>query len=79
MNPDTQKLRDLFAQTRTSRHWARVYLKSGEVLEAYADCWTYVTIDDDEDVDAISFIQRDGTRCDIGGVEIDRFEILEAR
>lgn len=79
LNPDCQKLQDLFEQTRESKHWARIYCKNGEVFEAYADCWTYVTIGDDEDVDAMLFVKRDGTLEEVGGVEIDRFEILEPR
>ena len=79
LNPDLQRLQDLFEQTRVSRHWARIYLKNGNVVEAYADCWTYVTIDEDEDIDAISFVQRDGTRNDISGGEINSLEILESR
>ncbi len=76
-NPDTQKLVDI--EKAGEDHWIRVYCKDGEVFEAIPDCMTYVTIGDDEDVDAMSFILRDGSGYDVGGVEIDRFEVLEPR
>ena len=79
LNTDCQKLQDLFEQTRESKHWARIYCTDGEVFEGYADCWTYTTIGDDEDVNAMRFIRRDGSGYAVAGVEIDRFEVLEPR
>lgn len=79
LNPDSQKLQDLFEQTRESKHWARIYCKDGTAFEAYADCWTYVTIGDDEDVDAMLFCLRDGSYREAAGVQIDHFEVLEER
>ena len=84
LNQDSQKLQDLFEQTRVSKHWARIYCKKDSVFhgrgfEGYADCWTYTTIGDDEDVDAMRFIRRDGTGYTVAGVDIDHFEVLEPR
>ena len=84
LNQDSQKLQDLFEQTRVSKHWARIYCKKdsafhGKVFEGYADCWTYVTIGDDEDVDAMLFRLRDGSYREIAGVGIGHFEVLEPR
>ena len=78
-NSDTQILHDIFEQTRTEPHWARVFCKDGEIFEGYADCMTYDTVDDDDDVDALRFILRDGRGYTVAGTEIDRFEILESR
>lgn len=78
-NADTQKLIDIFEQTRTARNWARIRCKDGKVLEAYADCFTYETVGDDEDVDALLLELRDGTNCIIIGDDVESFEILEAR
>lgn len=76
-NPDVQKLIDI--ESAGANNWFRIYCKNGKVFEAWPDCWTYVTIGDDEDVDAMLFVQRDGTLKEVGGVEIDRFEVLEPR
>lgn len=78
-NSDTQILQDIFEQTRTAPHWARIFCKDGETFEGYADCMTYDAIGDDEDVDALRFILRDGRGYTVAGVAIDRFEILESR
>lgn len=79
LNPDSQKLQDLIAQTRFSPHWARVYCKDGAIFEGDADCWTYTAIGGDEDVDALRFVLRDGRGYTVAGVDIDRFEVLEPR
>ena len=76
-NTDTQKLVDI--EKAGAKNWLRIYCKDGETFEAFPDCWSYITIGDDEDVDAIAFICRDGAGYVVGGVEIDRFEVLEAR
>lgn len=76
-NADTQKLVDI--ETSGKNHWLRIFCKDGEIFDAYVDCETYVTIGDDEDVDALSFTKRDGSGYDVAGVEIDRFEVLEKR
>lgn len=79
LNPDSQKLQDIFEQTRGSRHWARIYCKDGDVFEGYADCWTYETVGDDEDADAMLFVLRNGSLRQIAGAHIERFEVLESR
>lgn len=76
-NPDTQKLIDI--EDTGGEYWLRIFLKGGDVVEGCPDCLTYVTIGDDEDVDAMSFNLRDGTGLDIAGMQIDHFEILEKR
>lgn len=76
-NPDIQKLIDIDKIGRG--YWLKVYCTDGEVFEGYADCWTYTTIGDDEDVNAMRFIRRDGSGYAVAGVEIDRFEVLEPR
>lgn len=78
-NADTQKLIDIFENTRTKKNWAKIYCKDGDVLEAYADCFTYETVGDDEDVDALLLELRDGTNCVIIGDDVESFEILEKR
>lgn len=78
-NPDTQILLDIFDQTRTSPHWARIFCRDGEVFEGHADCMTYDSIDDDDDVDALRFILRNGKGYTVAGIDIDHFEILEPR
>ena len=74
-NPDIQKLIDIDKIGRG--YWLKIYCTDGEVFEGYADCWTYTTIGDDEDVNAMRFIRRDGSGYAVAGVEIDRFEVLE--
>ena len=76
-NPDVQKL--IAIDGVGSNYWLRIHCTDGEVFEGYADCWTYTTIGDDEDVDAIRFIRRDGTGYAVAGAEIDYFEVLEER
>ena len=76
-NPDIQKLIDIDKIGRG--YWPKVYCTDGEVFEGYADCWTYTTIGDDEDVNAMRFIRRDGSGYAVAGVDIDRFEVLEPR
>lgn len=76
-NPDIQKLIDIDKIGRG--YWLKIYCTDGEVFEGYADCWTYTTIGDDEDVNAMRFIRRDGSGYAVAGVEIDRFEVLEPR
>lgn len=76
-NSDIQKLIDI--DEIGSGYWLKIYCTDGEVFEGYADCWTYTTIGDDEDVDAMRFIQRDGSGYAVAGVEIDHFEVLEPR
>ena len=74
-NPNTQKLFDI--EDAGENNWLRIYCKNREVFEALPDCLTYTTIGDDEDVDAMRFIRRDGTGYAVAGVSIDRFEVLE--
>ena len=80
-NPDTQKLFDIAKVGKSN--WIRVYCKDGEVFEAWPDCFTYVPTeednDDDYDLPALLFKMRNGRYCEVAGVEIDRFEILEPR
>lgn len=76
-NPGVQKLIAIDEIGRN--YWLRIHCTDGEVFEGYADCWTYTTIGDDEDVSAIRFIRRDGTGYPVAGVEIDHFEVLGPR
>lgn len=76
-NPDVQKLVDIDNVGRN--YWLRIHCTDGEVFEGYADCWTYLTAEDDEDVDAMLFCLRDGGYREIAGTEIEQFEILERR
>lgn len=75
--PEIQMLYDV--EDAGEDHWLRIYCKFGEVFEAYADCMTTTTIGDDEDVDAMLFVRRDGNWYVVAGVDIDHFEILEPR
>lgn len=77
--PDSQKLYELFQQTRESRHWARIFCKDGHEIEAFADCWTWIEDDDGDDLPAMCFVRRDGSLYELTGAEIDRFDILESR
>ena len=76
-NPDTQKLVDI--ERAGEKNWLRIHCKDGEVFEAYPDFWSHITVGDDEDVDAIAFMCRDGTGYVVAGAEIDHFEVLEER
>lgn len=80
-NPDTQKLVDIAKVGKSN--WVRVYCKDGDVFEAWPDCFTYVPTeednDDDYDLPALLFKMRNGRYCEVAGVEIDRFEVLEPR
>ena len=78
-NADTQKLVDIFEATRTNRNWARIQCKDGKAIEAFADCFMYETVGDDEDVDALLLELRDGTNCVIIGEDVESFEVLEKR
>lgn len=60
-------------------NWLRIHCRDGTELEGYPDCWTYVTVGEDEDVEALSFTLRKGIGRDLAGAEIDRFEALEPR
>lgn len=75
--PEIQLLFDI--EVAGENNWLRIYCRNGLVFEGYPECSTYVTVDEDEDVDALSFVLRKGMGRDIGGIEIDHFEILEPR
>lgn len=77
LNRDAQILADI--QDSGEGRWVRVYCKDGSTFEGYVSCWTWVTVGDDEDADALLFVQRDGSLIEAAGAEIDRFEALEAR
>lgn len=77
LNRDAQILADI--QDNSKGRWVCVYLKDGTAFEGYADCWTWTTVGDDEDADALLFVQRDGSLMEAAGAEIDRFEVLEER
>lgn len=78
-NADTQKLIDIFEKTRTERNWARIHCKCGKVIEAFADCFMYETVGDDENVDALLLELRDGTNYIVIGADIESFEIIGKR
>lgn len=75
--PSTQILIDI--ESASEKNWVKVNCKDGRKIEAYADCFTLDTIGDDEDVDALLMILRDGTYYTVAGVDIESFEILEER
>ena len=77
LNRDAQILADI--QDTGKGRWVRVHRKDGTSFEGYTDCWTWTTFGDDEDADALLFVQRDGSLMEAAGAEIDRFEVLEAR
>ena len=77
LNRDAKILADI--QDSSKGRWVRVHCKDGSTFEGYVSCWTWVTVGDDEDADALLFIQRDGSLIEAAGAEIDRFEVLEAR
>ena len=60
-------------------NWLRIHCKNGTEFEGYPDCWTYVTLGEDEDVEVLSFTLRKGIGRDVAGAEIERFEVLEPR
>ena len=60
-------------------NWLRIHCKDGTEFEGYPDCGTYVTLGEDEDVEAFSFTLRKGIGRDVVGVEIECFEVLETR
>ena len=77
IDADIKKLSEI-AKVGAS-NWLRIRCKDGTEFEGYPDCWTYVSIGDDEDVEAISFTLRKGIGRDIAGAEIESFEVLEAK
>lgn len=56
-----------------------MHCKDGTEFEGYPDCWTYVTLGEEEDVEALSFTLRKGIGRDVAGVESEGFEVLEPR
>lgn len=77
LNRDAQILADI--QDGSEGRWVRVYRKDGTEFEGYVSCWTWTTVGDDEDADALLFVQRDNSLMEAAGAEIDRFEVLETR
>ena len=77
LNRDAQMLADI--QDNSKGKWVRVFLKNGSTFEGYVSCWTWTTVGDDEDADALLFVQRNGDLTEAAGVEIESFEVLEAR
>lgn len=77
LNRDAQILADI--QDGSEGRWVRVYRKDGTAFEGYVSCWTWTTVGDDEDADALLFVQRDNSLIEAAGAEIDRFEVLETR
>ncbi len=77
LNANTQKLADV--QDAGRGKWMHIYLNDGTSFEGYVSCWTLITADNDEDVDALLFVQRDGALQEVTGAEIERFEVLEEK
>lgn len=75
--PTTQILFDI--ESASEKKWVKIYLKDGKTIEAFADCFTYETVGDDEDVDALLLELRDGTNRVIIGDDVESFEVLEER
>lgn len=75
LNPDSQKLADI--ERYGAGRIVRIYMNTGDTFEGYPLFWTYATIGEDEDVDAMAVKANDGTCRVIAGVEIDHFEVLE--
>lgn len=75
--PATQILCDI--DSASEDNWIRIYCKDGKRVEAYSEFFTYETVGDDEDVDALLLTLRDGTHYVIIGDDVESFEILEKR
>ena len=54
-NQYTQRLFDILEGREKGKRY-RLVDTNGNTYICYPDCWTYVTIGDDEDVDALRFI-----------------------
>ena len=77
LNRNAQILADI--QDKSKGRWVRVYRKNGTTFDGYVSCWTWTAVADDEDADALLFVQRNGDLIEAAGAEIDGFEVLEAR
>lgn len=75
--PSTQILFDI--ESASEKNWVRIYCKDGKVIEAYANFFTYETVGNDEDTDALVLKLRNNTNYVIIGDDVKSFEILEKR
>lgn len=73
--PETQILCDI--DCASEENWVKIHCKDGKTIEAFAEFFTYESVGDDENVDALLLTLRDGTHYVIIGDDVKSFEILE--